>query len=45
MTPNPIVILTRQSGGDAASAVINSTFANFVGVFISPALIFLYINQ
>jgi sodium/bile acid cotransporter 7 len=44
MTINMIVVLTKAAGGDEASALINSTLANLIGVFITPALLFMYMD-
>ena len=44
MTINMVLVLTKSSGGDEASAVFNAAFGNLVGVFLTPALILLYLG-
>eukprot|EP00957_Ditylum_brightwellii_P053660 4065751-Ditylum_brightwellii.AAC.1 len=39
-----VLVLTKSSGGDEASAVFNAAFGNLVGVFLSPALILAYLG-
>ena len=43
-TINSVAVLTKQAGGDEAAAIFNSAFANFLGIFISPALIVGYLG-
>ncbi len=38
------IVLTKIVGGDKAAAVFNAAFGNFLGVFVSPALILLYLG-
>jgi solute carrier family 10 (sodium/bile acid cotransporter), member 7 len=44
MAINMVVVLTKASSGDEAAAVFNATCANLIGVFLSPALIPLYLG-
>jgi solute carrier family 10 (sodium/bile acid cotransporter), member 7 len=44
MAINMVVVLTKASCGDEAAAVFNATCANLIGVFLSPALIPLYLG-
>jgi solute carrier family 10 (sodium/bile acid cotransporter), member 7 len=41
-TVNMCVILTSAAGGNVASALCNSVLSNMLGIFITPALIFLF---
>jgi sodium/bile acid cotransporter 7 len=36
------VVMTRQAHGNSAMAVVQTTLGNFIGVFISPALVIMY---
>lgn len=36
------VVMTRQSNGNSALAVVQTTLGNFIGVFISPALVIMF---
>ena len=36
------VVMTRQAHGDQALTVVQTTIGNFIGVFISPALVIMY---
>ena len=44
MSINVVFILTKTAGGDEAAAILNATFANLVGVFVSPLLILAYMG-
>lgn len=44
MTINMVLVLTKSSGGDEASAVFNAAFGNLVGVFLTPILILGYLG-
>jgi sodium/bile acid cotransporter 7 len=44
MAINVVIVLTTAAGGDEAAAIINSTIANLIGIFLSPALILLYVG-
>lgn len=44
LTINMVLVLTKSSGGDEASAVFNAAFGNMVGVFLSPVLILAYLG-
>jgi len=44
MTINMVLVLTKSSGGDEASAVFNAAFGNLVGVFLTPVLILGYLG-
>jgi sodium/bile acid cotransporter 7 len=44
LTINMVCVLTRSAGGDECSAIINSSFGNMVGVFLSPVLILGYLG-
>jgi len=45
ITVNMVMVLTKSSNGDEASAIFNAAFGNLLGVFISPLLILLYLGQ
>lgn len=45
ITVNMVLVLTKSSKGDEASAIFNAAFGNLMGVFISPLLILLYLGQ
>lgn len=38
------IVLTKVVGGDEAAAVFDAAFGNFLGVFVSPALILMYLG-
>ncbi|KAL3799063.1 hypothetical protein ACHAW5_008958 [Stephanodiscus triporus] len=38
------IVLTKVVGGDEAAAVFDAAFGNFLGVFLSPALILMYLG-
>ena len=42
MTISSNVVMTRQAHGNAALAVVQTTVSNFIGVFITPALVTMY---
>ena len=44
LTINMVIVLIKSSGGDEATAIFNSAFANMIGVFLSPALILGYLG-
>ena len=44
ITVNMVLVLTKSAGGDEAAAIFNAAFGNFVGVFLSPALILMYLG-
>lgn len=44
MTINMVLVLTKSSGGDEASAVFNAAFGNLIGVFLTPVLILAYLG-
>ena len=41
---NTVYVLTKSAGGDEAAAIFNSAFGNFLGIFLSPALILGYLG-
>jgi solute carrier family 10 (sodium/bile acid cotransporter), member 7 len=41
---NMVLVLTKSSGGDEASAVFHAAFGNMCGVFLSPLLILGYLG-
>jgi len=45
MTINMVIVLTIAAGGDEASAVFNAAVGNLLGVFITPALVLLFLNS
>lgn len=45
MTVNMVIVMTKSSGGNEASALFNASFGSVLGVFITPALILLYLGQ
>ena len=44
ITVNMVLVLTKSAGGDEAAAIFNAAFGNLVGVFLSPALILMYLG-
>jgi sodium/bile acid cotransporter 7 len=44
LTVNMVLVLTKSSGGDEAAAVFNAAAGNMLGVFVSPALILMYLG-
>jgi sodium/bile acid cotransporter 7 len=44
ITVNMVLILTKLASGDEAAAIFNAAFSNFVGIFLSPALILMYVG-
>lgn len=44
ITINMVLVLTTSSDGDEAAAIFNAAFGNLVGVFLSPALILMYLG-
>ena len=44
MTVNMVIVLTKSSGGDEACALLNASMGNLLGVFVTPALILLYLG-
>ncbi len=45
VTVSMVMVLTRSSNGDVASAVFHAAFGNMLGVFLSPALIAMYLGM
>ena len=45
ITVNMVLVLTKSSKGDEASAIFNAAFGNMLGVFVSPLLILMYLGQ
>ncbi len=45
ITVNMVLVLTKSSKGDEASAIFNAAFGNMMGVFVSPLLILLYLGE
>ncbi|GMH98567.1 hypothetical protein TrVE_jg8443 [Triparma verrucosa] len=45
MTINMVIVLTKSSGGDEASAVFNAAFGNLLGVFLTPLLVLAYLGD
>ncbi|KAG7338148.1 bile acid:sodium symporter [Nitzschia inconspicua] len=44
MTINMVLVLTKSSGGDEASAIFNSAVGNMIGVFLTPLLVLGYLG-
>lgn len=44
MAINVVIVLTGAAGGDEAAAIFNTTIGNIIGIFLSPALILLYLG-
>ena len=44
MTVNSAYVLTKCADGDEAAALFNSILGNMLGIFVSPLLLFLYIQ-
>lgn len=45
MTVNMVIVLTKSGGGDEATALLNASVGNLLGVFITPALILGLLGQ
>ena len=45
MTVNMVIVMTKSSGGDEACALINASMGNLLGVFVTPALLLLFLGQ
>ena len=45
MTVNMVIVLTKASGGDEACALLNASLGSLLGVFVTPALLLLYLGQ
>lgn len=39
------VVFTRLAGGNEAVAVVNAVIGNLIGIFLSPAWLYLYLGQ
>jgi sodium/bile acid cotransporter 7 len=39
------IVFTGTAGGDEASAVFNSAISNLIGVFLTPALVLMYLGN
>ena len=44
MAINMVFILTKTAGGDEGASILNASFANLIGVFLSPLLILGYLG-
>jgi solute carrier family 10 (sodium/bile acid cotransporter), member 7 len=44
MTINMVLVLTKSSGGDEASAIFNAAAGNMIGVFLTPLLVLGYLG-
>lgn len=44
ITVNMVLVLTTSANGDEAAAIFNAAFGNLTGVFLSPALILMYLG-
>lgn len=44
MAINVLIVLTGLAGGDEATAIFNTSFANIFGIFVSPMLILYYLG-
>ncbi|GKY93562.1 hypothetical protein MPSEU_000323600 [Mayamaea pseudoterrestris] len=42
---NVAIVLTKAANGDEAAAIFDAAFGNLVGVFLSPVLIAMYLQQ
>lgn len=42
---NVAIVLTKAANGDEAAAIFDAAFGNLVGVFLSPVLILMYLQQ
>ena len=45
MTINMVIVLTKSSNGDEASAVFNAAAGNLMGVFLTPVLVLMYLGE
>ncbi|KXZ52329.1 hypothetical protein GPECTOR_10g961 [Gonium pectorale] len=39
------VVFTKQSGGNEAAALVNAVIGNIIGIFVSPAWLYLYLGK
>lgn len=39
------VVFTKLAGGNEAVAVVNAVIGNLIGIFVSPAWLYLYLGQ
>ncbi len=44
MSINMVIVLTKMAGAHDAAAIFNTAFGNFLGVFVSPLLIYVYLG-
>ena len=44
MAINCLIVLTSSTGGNDAAALFNTSFANIVGIFVSPLIILAYLG-
>ena len=44
ITVNMVIVLTVASNGDEAAAIFNAAFGNLIAVFLSPALVIMYLG-
>ncbi len=44
ITVNMVLVLTKSSNGDEAAAIFNAAFGSLIAVFLSPALILMYLG-
>jgi len=45
LTINMVIVFTKSANGDEASAVFSATASTFLGIFITPAMIFLLLRK
>ena len=45
MTVNMVIVMTKASGGNEAVALLNASLGSIIGVFLTPALILIYLGQ
>lgn len=44
ITVNMVLVLTKSSNGDEAAAIFNAAFGSLIAVFLSPALVLMYLG-
>ena len=44
MTVNMVIVMTKASGGNEAVALLNASLGSMIGVFLTPALILIYLG-
>lgn len=45
MAINVVIVLTANAGGDDSAAVFNAALGHLIGIFLSPALLLMYLGE